>query len=189
MQIKESLLPEVLLIEPDVYKDNRGFFFESFHAKRYSEKGIPSNFVQDNHSQSSRNTLRGLHAQKKFPQGKLVRVLKGEIFDVAVDVRRGSPRFGKWVGFHLNDQNFKQMYIPPGFVHGFCVLSETAEVEYKCTEFYHPEDEFGVLWNDPAIGIQWPLRDPLLSKKDSQLKRLSESEDQLPLFPQTSQVS
>lgn len=175
-------VPEVVLIEPDVHQDARGFFLESYHQKKYAEGGIRGPFVQDNHSQSVRGTLRGLHAQRKFPQGKLVRAVMGEMFDVAVDVRRGSPTFGKWVGVVLSAENFRQLYIPPGFVHGFCVLSEHVEVEYKCTDFYTPGDEMTVAWNDPALAIAWPVREPILSKKDAAAPRLAEVMALLPVY-------
>jgi dTDP-4-dehydrorhamnose 3,5-epimerase len=160
------------LVEPDVFRDARGFFLETFHARKYREGGIPYHFVQDNHSRSLRGTLRGLHAQRLRPQGKLVRAVRGEIFDVAVDIRKGSPTFGNWMGATLSAENFLQIFVPPGFAHGFCVLSEMAEVEYKCTDFYDGADEIGLLWN--SAGIDWPLNDPLLSAKDAALPRLDE---------------
>jgi dTDP-4-dehydrorhamnose 3,5-epimerase len=175
-------VPEVVLIEPEVHQDARGFFLESYHQKKYAEGGIRGPFVQDNHSQSVRGTLRGLHAQRTFPQGKLVRAVMGEMFDVAVDVRRGSPTFGKWVGVVLTALNFRQLYIPPGFVHGFCVLSERVEVEYKCTDFYTLGDEMTVAWNDPTLAIEWPVREPILSKKDAAAPRLAEVMDLLPVY-------
>ena len=175
-------LEGVILIEPDVHRDGRGFFFESYHARKYQEGGISAVFVQDNHSASARGTLRGLHAQHRRPQGKLVRVLEGEIFDVAVDVRRGSPTFGRWASFCLSAENFRQCYVPPGFLHGFCVQSEIAAVEYKVTEFYDPADELGVIWNDPDLAIQWPLKDPNLSEKDRRHPRLSDIMDRLPRY-------
>ncbi len=155
-----------------MFRDARGFFLETFHARKYREGGIPYHFVQDNHSRSLRGTLRGLHAQRLRPQGKLVRAIRGEIFDVAVDIRKGSPTFGKWMGATLSAENFLQIFVPPGFAHGFCVLSEMAEVEYKCTDFYDGADEIGLLWN--SAGIDWPLKDPLLSAKDAALPRLDE---------------
>jgi dTDP-4-dehydrorhamnose 3,5-epimerase len=164
----------VLLVEPDVFRDPRGFFLETFHARKYREGGIAADFVQDNHSRSGRGTLRGLHSQLRRPQGKLVRAVRGEIFDVAVDIRPGSKTFGRWTGATLSEENFRQIWVPPGFAHGFCVLSEMAEVEYKCTDFYDKGDEIGILWNDPAIGIDWPVEEPLLSAKDAALPRLSE---------------
>ncbi len=172
MKFIQTGLPGVLLIEPDVFRDARGFFLETFHARKYREGGIPYDFVQDNHSRSQRGTLRGLHAQLRRPQGKLVRAVKGEIFDVAVDIRKGSPTFGKWVGATLSEENFRQLFVPPGFAHGFCVLSEIAEVEYKCTDFYDKADEIGVLWS--SAGIDWPVKEPLLSAKDAALPRLDQ---------------
>jgi dTDP-4-dehydrorhamnose 3,5-epimerase len=167
-------LPGVLLLEPDVFRDPRGYFLETFHERKYREAGIPHSFVQDNLSRSTRGTLRGLHAQLRKPQGKLIRTLQGEIFDVAVDIRPGSPTFGRWTSATLTGESFLQMFIPPGFAHGFCVLSEVAEVAYKCTDFYDPADEIGFRWNDPAVGIAWPIKDPLLSKKDAALPTLAE---------------
>jgi len=175
-------LPGVIVIEPDVYRDGRGFFLETFHARKYADGGIPGPFVQDNHSRSARGTLRGLHAQRSYPQGKLVRVLHGEIFDVAVDVRRGSPTFKRWVGVALSADNFRQIYVPPGFLHGFCVTSDSAEVEYKCTDFYQPNDEMGVVWNDPSLGIAWPEREPILSAKDQAWPRLEDRVEWLPTY-------
>lgn len=174
MKFLPTALPEVIVVEPDVFKDERGFFLETWHQERYREGGLPETFVQDNHSFSVQNVLRGLHAQLRHPQGKLVRAVVGEIFDVAVDIRPGSPTFGKWAGEVLSGDNFKQLWIPPGFAHGFCVLSETAHVLYKCTELYRREDEVSLLWNDPEIGIEWPVREPLLSPKDRQARRLQD---------------
>lgn len=175
-------LPGVILIEPDVYRDSRGFFLETYHQKKYAERGIEGPLVQDNHSHSQRGTLRGLHAQIRRPQGKLVRAVEGEMFDVAVDIRRGSPTFGKWVGFVLSGENFWQLWIPGGFAHGFCVLSDRVHVEYKCSDFYDPGDELGIAWNDPDIGIDWPIHDPILSSKDASAPRLAEVLDQLTAF-------
>ena len=172
MKFVQTLLPGVVIVEPDVFRDARGFFLETFHAARYREGGIPYDFVQDNHSRSVRGTLRGLHAQRRRPQGKLVRVVQGEIFDVAVDIRPGSPTFGRWEGARLSAENFRQIFVPPGFAHGFCVLSETAEVEYKCTDFYDPKDEIGARWD--SAGIDWPIERPLLSPKDAALPTLAE---------------
>ncbi len=181
MKFLQTELEGVLVVEPDVHRDDRGFFLESYHVGKYAEGGIDAVFVQDNHSKSARGTLRGLHAQWRRPQGKLVRVLDGEVFDVAVDMRRGSPTFGRWVGVTLNTENHRQIWVPPGFLHGFCVVSETAEVEYKCTDLYDPGGELGVLWNDPDIGIEWPVDSPVLSTKDKAAPRLREvPEDQLP---------
>ena len=172
MKFLETDLPGVVIVEPDVFRDERGFFLETFRADRYRQGGIDLPFVQDNHSRSVRGTLRGLHAQRTRPQGKLVRAVRGEIFDVAVDIRPGSPTFGRWVGGRLSEQSFRQMFIPPGFAHGFCVLSEVAEVEYKCTEYYDRDDEIGARWD--SAGIEWPIRDPLLSAKDAALPTLAE---------------
>ena len=183
MKFTPTRLPGVIVIEPDVHRDARGFFVETYHEQKYRDGGIPLRFVQDNHSHSVRGTLRGLHAQVGRPQGKLVRAVDGEMFDVAVDIRRGSPHFGQWTGLHLSGQNFKQLYIPPGFAHGFCVLSDEVDVEYKCTDFYSPEHEVGVAWNDPAIGIAWPFPDPTISDKDRAAPRLQEILDRLPAFP------
>lgn len=182
MRFLETELPGVVLIEPDVHKDARGFFLETFHAERYAAGGIRGPFVQDNHSHSARGTLRGLHAQLKKPQGKLVRAVAGEMFDVAVDIRRGSPGFGRWVGVTLSGSNYRQLYIPPGFAHGFCVLSEEVDVEYKCTDFYDPSDEVTVLWSDPEIGVRWPVTAPILSSRDAVAPPLAGLGDRLPAF-------
>jgi len=167
-------LAGIVLVKPDVYRDARGFFLETYHAGKYREHGIPDGFVQDNHSFSVHGTLRGLHAQLRHPQGKLVRAIVGEIFDVAVDARPDSPTFGRWVSAVLSSENHHQLYVPPGFVHGFVVLSETAHVQYKCTDFYQKDDEIGVLWNDPDLGIDWPIADPLLNDRDRSFPRLAE---------------
>jgi dTDP-4-dehydrorhamnose 3,5-epimerase len=177
MELVPTSLPEVILIQLDVHRDPRGFFVESFHEAKYRDAGVVGPFVQDNHSMSSRGVLRGLHAQRRFAQGKLIRCTEGAVFDVAVDVRRGSPRFAQWIGYELSAENFRQLWIPPGFVHGFLVLSERAQIEYKCTELYHPEDEYGIVWDDPAIGIEWPVDEPLLSKRDAALPRLRDVPD------------
>jgi dTDP-4-dehydrorhamnose 3,5-epimerase len=179
MRFVRTELPDVILVEPDVHRDHRGFFLETYHARKYAEGGIAGPFVQDNHSRSVKGTLRGLHAQRRYPQGKLVRAVDGEMFDVAVDIRRGSATFGRWVGARLSGENFRQLYIPPGFAHGFCVLSDTVHVEYKCTEFYHPEDEIGISWNDPEVGIDWPLSEPIVSPKDRSLPPLRDILDGL----------
>ena len=157
MKVIETTLPGVIVIEPKVFGDQRGFFQETYHAQRYREAGLDVTFVQDNHSRSRRGVLRGLHYQMIQMQGKLVSVTRGEVFDVAVDIRKGSATFGQWYGTHLNDENHRQMYVPPGYAHGFCVLSETVDFIYKCTDYYHPQSEKGVLWNDPEIGIEWPI--------------------------------
>jgi dTDP-4-dehydrorhamnose 3,5-epimerase len=174
MRVTPTALPGVLLIEPKVFGDARGFFLESYQAQRYAEVGIAGPFVQDNHSRSQQSVLRGLHYQRQHSQGKLVWVTRGTVFDVAVDIRRGSPTFGRWVGVTLSEDNHCQLYIPPGFAHGFCVLSNTADFLYKCTDFYIPADEGGVLWCDPDIGITWPVAAPLLSEKDQCYSRLAE---------------
>jgi dTDP-4-dehydrorhamnose 3,5-epimerase len=181
----QSDIPGVVIIEPDVHRDPRGYFLETYHDRKYAEGGIQGPFVQDNHSFSLRGTLRGLHAQRRRPQGKLVRAVEGEMFDVAVDIRRGSPTFSKWVGVTLSGENFRQFYIPPGFAHGFCVLSERVHVVYKCTDFYDREDEFGVAWNDPEIGIAWPITEPALSARDTTAPRLDKIRERLPLFGET----
>jgi dTDP-4-dehydrorhamnose 3,5-epimerase len=165
-----------------VHRDPRGFFVERYQAKTYSEHGLPCGFVQDNHSQSVRGTLRGMHLQLSQPQGKLVYVLEGSIFDVAVDVRVGSPWFGQWVGVELTENNFRQLYIPPGFAHGFCVTSDRADVLYKCTDYYVPGDELTIPWNDPDIGIQWPISSPLLSQKDATALELNRVLSRLPRY-------
>lgn len=175
MNVRETSLPGVKVIEPDVHGDSRGFFLETFNTSRYRELvGIMLPFVQDNHSRSKRGVLRGLHAQRRHPQGKLVRAARGEVFDVAVDIDPSSPTFGQWTGVVISESNHRQVWIPPGFAHGFLVLSETADFEYKCTEYYHPNDEIGVIWNDPDVGVEWPLDQPILSEKDSSLPRLAE---------------
>jgi dTDP-4-dehydrorhamnose 3,5-epimerase len=176
-----SALPDVIVIEPDVLQDRRGFFLETYHLEKYRAGGITEAFVQDNHSRSSGGTVRGLHLQLQHPQDKLIRVVEGEIFDVAVDVRRGSPTFGKWVGVALSAANFRQCYIPKGFAHGFAVVSEVAQVEYKCTDIYHPASEIGIAWDDPDIGIVWPVSTPILSDRDKRHPRLAEIA-QLPAF-------
>ena len=160
-------LPEVLIVEPRVHRDPRGFFVESYHAPRYREAGIEVAFVQDNHSRSVRGTLRGLHWQvAPHPQAKLIRVLAGEVLDVAVDIREGSPTFGRWAAVTLSAENFRQLFVPVGFAHGFLVLSDSADIEYKCSDVYDPAAERGLMWNDPDIGITWPIADPILSARD-----------------------
>jgi dTDP-4-dehydrorhamnose 3,5-epimerase len=180
VNVLPTKLSGVLVVEPDVHRDERGFFLESYHADKYRAAGIALDFVQDNHSRSTRGTLRGLHAQWRRPQGKLVRVLSGEIWDVAVDVRKRSPTFGQWVGVTLDSERHRQIWVPPGFVHGFCVTSDTAEVEYKCTDVYDPGGELGVRWNDPRIGIEWPVAEPVLSRKDAEAPLLADVLDLLP---------
>jgi len=175
-------LPGVVVIEPDVHRDGRGFFLETYHAERYRDGGIAGPFVQDNHSRSVSGTLRGLHLQLRRPQGKLIRCVEGEVFDVAVDVRRGSPTFGRWVGVNLSAESFTQVYVPEGFAHGFCVLSAYAQFEYKCTDLYDPAGEIGIAWNDPAIGIEWPVTDPILSQRDRNHPTLAELGEKLPVY-------
>ena len=172
MRFEPTAIPDVIRVEPRVFRDSRGFFLESYHEGKFADGGVRARFVQDNHSRSSRGTLRGLHMQVAFAQSKLVRCVAGEVFDVAVDVRPGSPTYGRWVGETLSAENFRQLWVPAGFLHGFCVTSESAEIQYKCTELYHPEDELGVIWNDPDLGIRWPVSAPLLSDKDAKLPRL-----------------
>jgi dTDP-4-dehydrorhamnose 3,5-epimerase len=182
VRVVATAIPDVLVVEPDVHADGRGFFLETYHADRYRQHGIAGPFVQDNHSRSAGGTLRGLHLQLARPQGKLVRVIEGEIYDVAVDVRRGSPTYGRYVAVTLSDANFRQCYIPPGFAHGFCVVSAVAQVEYKCTDLYDPASEIGIAWNDPAIGIPWPVADPVLSARDSRHPLLAAVADRLPPY-------
>lgn len=169
MKVIETSIAGVKIIEPRVFGDERGFFLETFQARRYAEDaGIDLPFVQDNHSRSAKGVLRGLHFQKTKPQGKLVRVVRGEVFDVAVDIRRDSPTFGRWEAVILSEENKRQFWVPPGLAHGFVVLSETADFEYKCTDYYDPSDEACLIWNDPTVGIEWPLAEPQLSAKDAQ---------------------
>lgn len=181
MIITPTAIPDVLLLEPAVHGDERGYFMETFRRSHFQDHGIDLDFVQDNQSRSVQGTLRGLHYQLDYPQGKLARALSGELFDVAVDIRKSSPTFGQWVGVILSGENKKQLWIPPGFAHGFYVMSESAELSYKCSEYYHPEDDHSILWNDPDIGIDWPLinAEPLLSAKDRQASTLANAK----LFP------
>jgi dTDP-4-dehydrorhamnose 3,5-epimerase len=175
VEVSKTPLPEVLLIKPKVFGDTRGFFMQTWQQKQYAENGIAEQFVQDNLSYSAYGVLRGLHLQKTpHAQGKLVSVLQGEVFDVAVDVRPDSPHFGEWTGVYLSAENKHQFYVPAGFAHGFCVTSETALFAYKCTEYYHPEAEISLRWNDSDIAIQWPVKEPQLAEKDSQALTLSE---------------
>lgn len=178
MKIRQTTIPEVLLIEPQVFGDERGFFFESFNQRRWLEEtGISTEFVQENHSRSAKNVLRGLHYQIKQPQGKLVRVIVGEVFDVAVDIRRGSPTFGSWTGTLLSAVNKHQLWIPEGFAHGFVVLSDAAEFIYMTTDYYAPEHERAIRWNDPGLAIDWPIEgEPLLSAKDREAPLLKDAE-------------
>jgi dTDP-4-dehydrorhamnose 3,5-epimerase len=178
-------LPGVIMIEPQVFRDQRGFFLETYHQQKYRDAGIEFMFLQDNHSRSQGGTVRGLHVQVRRPQGKIIRVIEGEIYDVAVDIRRGSPHFAHWSGVWLSAENHRQVFVPPGFAHGFCVTSEAAQVVYKCTEFYDPSDEIAILWNDPELSIDWPseiIANPILSKKDLAAKQLSELMDVLPIY-------
>lgn len=168
MKVIKTEIEDVLIIEPEVYGDHRGFFMETFQAERYREQaGINFKFVQDNHSRSSKGVLRGLHFQKTKSQGKLVRVVRGEVFDVAVDIRKNSPTFGKWTAVRLSEENKKQLWIAPGLAHGFVTLSKSADLEYKCTDYYDPKDEGCIIWNDPDLNISWPIDEPILSEKDS----------------------
>ncbi len=180
MRITPTTVPDVLLVDLDVFKDPRGLFFEIHRESRYRENGIPQTFVQDNFSRSTKGVLRGLHYQVGHPQGKLVTVLAGRVFDVAVDIRKRSPTFGRWVGVELSGETPQQLYIPPGFAHGFCVLSESADFLYKCTDVYAPAGERGLIWNDPALAITWPVTAPLLSPKDQSFRTLREMESELP---------
>ncbi len=177
MKLIETSLPGVVIIEPRVFDDARGFFFESYHSEKFAELGIKSQFVQDNQARSARGTLRGLHYQLQQPQAKLCRVVAGEVFDVAVDIRIGSPTFGKWAGAILSEENKRQIFIPHGFAHGYLVLSERADFLYKCDDFYRGDDGYGIAWNDPQIGIEWPLagfseNELILADKDSHAPRL-----------------
>ncbi|MFO7595398.1 MAG: dTDP-4-dehydrorhamnose 3,5-epimerase [Desulfocurvibacter africanus] len=178
MEVVRTDIEGVLLIKPKAFGDHRGFFLETFQAQRYGQAGIDLPFVQDNLSRSRQGILRGLHFQRKHPQGKLVSVTRGRVFDVAVDIRPNSPTFGKWFGAILDDENHHQLWVVPGLAHGFCVMSETADFTYKCTDYYHPEDEGCLRWNDPDIGIEWPVQIPTLSDKDAKAPGLRE------LFPQ-----
>jgi len=178
MNVIRTALPGVLIIEPKVFGDARGFFLETFHKQRYDEVGIPGEgleFVQDNHSRSRKGVLRGMHFQLENPQGKLVSAGTGTVFDVAADVNPDSPTYRQWVGVEISEDNHRQLWIPSGYAHGFCVLSEVADFEYKCTALYHPQSDSGVAWNDPELGIKWPISNPLLSDKDMALPRLSEA--------------
>jgi len=182
VRVVTTSIAGVLIIEPHVHQDGRGFFLETYHADRYRSCGIEGPFVQDNHSRSIVGTLRGLHLQLRRPQGKLIRVVEGEIYDIAVDVRRGSPTFAQWVAVTLSADNFKQCYVPPGFAHGFCVLSAVAQVEYKCTDVYDRADEIGIAWNDPALDIPWPIANPVLSERDRDHPTLAQLGNSLPSY-------
>jgi dTDP-4-dehydrorhamnose 3,5-epimerase len=174
LQVSATAISDVVVVDPTVFGDPRGYFLEVWHQERYARLGLPRDFVQDNVSRSARGILRGLHLQHPFAQGKLVHVLDGEIFDVAVDVRVGSPTFGQWVGEVLSSDNHRQLYVPPGFAHGFCVTSDYALVSYKVTELYHPETELSIAWNDRALGITWPIAEPILSAKDASAPALQD---------------
>lgn len=179
MEFEPTAIPDVVLIRPKVFGDTRGFFFESWEERKFAAAGLPAKFVQDNHSRSTRNTLRGLHYQIQQPQGKLVRVVTGTVFDVAVDIRRSSPTFGRWVGATLSEDNHYMLWVPPGFAHGFVVLSDSADFLYACTDFYAPAHERAIQWNDPDLGVAWPLpagSRPILSAKDAAAKRFRDAD-------------
>lgn len=180
MNVTSLALPDVFLIEPRLFRDDRGFFLETFHSARYAAAGIPGAFLQDNHSHSAPGTVRGLHYQLRHPQAKIVRCVRGRIFDVAVDIRRSSATFRRWIGVELSEANHLQLFIPAGFAHGFCVPDVESDVEYKCTSYYDPADDRGVLWNDPSLGIAWPVHNPIVSQKDQSYAPLSLARDDLP---------
>lgn len=185
MKIAKTPIPDLLLIQPRVFSDERGFFLETFRRRGFEDQGIGLEFVQDNHSRSRKGVLRGLHFQKNYPQGKLIYVISGAIFDVALDIRRESPSFGRWHGAVLSDENHHQLWIPPGCAHGFCVISEQVDLVYKCTDYYHPEDEGGIIWNDPELKIKWPIANPIVSEKDSKnptLRAIEEDSQALRAF-------
>jgi dTDP-4-dehydrorhamnose 3,5-epimerase len=182
MRAIETELPGVLVLEPVVHRDARGFFIETYHREKFAAAGISTQFVQANHSRSIRHTLRGLHWQWRRPQAKLVRVVRGEIFQVMVDVRRGSPTFGRWVGVELSDENQRETFVPEGFAHGFCVVSGIADVEYLCSQTYDPGGEAGLRWDDPLVGISWPITSPLLSERDLQHRPLDLNRPDLPAY-------
>jgi len=175
-------LSGVIVVEPELFPDERGFFLETFRSDKYARGGINADFLQDNQSRSTRNTIRGLHAQRQHPQGKLVRAVTGSVFDVVVDIRRGSPNYLKWIAVELSADNFRQIYVPPGFAHGICITSEFADIEYKCTDYYDPADELRIAWNDPSIGIRWPVKNPILSEKDRQARTIADQILHLPLY-------
>lgn len=180
MEIIKTSIPEVIVFVPPVFTDSRGYFLETYQQQKYAAAGIPKPFVQDNQSYSTKNVLRGLHFQLRHPQGKLVRVIQGSVFDVAIDMRKNSPTFGKWHGEILSAENKRQMYVPENFAHGFCVLSDSAEFVYKCTDFYVPGDEVGLIWNDPQVGVKWPIEQPILSDKDAVLPSWADILELLP---------
>ena len=181
MIVEKTPLEGLLLIKPNVHEDKRGYFYENYRDEFFEENGLPTNFRQDNQTKSVKGTLRGLHYQLKYPQGKLVRVSLGMVYDVAVDIRKTSPTFGQYFGVNLTDKDHIQMYIPPGFAHGFCVLSDQAIFQYKCTEIYHPEDEFGIRWDDPQINIKSSITDPVISDRDLELPFLAEQKN-IPVY-------
>lgn len=185
VDLRQTDLPEVVVVSPRIFRDNRGFFTESFNLRAFEDAGLPTDFVQDNHSRSTNGVLRGLHYQLNA-QGKLVRCVRGAIFDVVVDIRQGSPRFGQWVGMTLDDVGLEMLWVPPGFAHGFCALSDVVDVVYKCTDFYSPERERGIIWNDPSIGIRWPVDQPTLSAKDTRYPRLNSVTADLPSYEASS---
>lgn len=190
MKVIQTEIHDVLIIEPKVFGDHRGFFAETFRADQYAEVGINLPFVQDNHSRSTKGVLRGLHYQLNNPQGKLVRVSSGTVYDVAVDIRVGSPTFGKAVGVMLDETSQRQLWVPPGLAHGFCVVSDTADFQYKCTDFYAPDDDYGIAWDDPALAIDWPIDDPILSDKDLKHPMLANApQDRLPRYENTNSLS
>lgn len=182
MEIEKTEIPGILILNPKVFEDDRGFFLESYNKKDFEEAGIAEEFVQDNHSRSCKGVLRGLHYQQNHPQGKLIRAVRGKVLDVIVDIRKGSPTFGQWLSVELSAENKKQIWIPKGLAHGFSVLSNEAEFCYKVTDFYHPEDEKGILWNDPQLAIDWQVSDPILSAKDQLLPTIDEANKDLPVF-------
>lgn len=182
MKFIDAGLDGVTVIEPDVYRDERGFFVETYRADKYAAAGLHVGFVQDNQSRSVRGTVRALHAQRNTPQGKLVRAVSGAILDVVVDIRRFSPTFLKWIAVELSAENFRQIYVPPDFAHGICILSESAEIAYKCTDYYDPADELRIAWNDPTIGVEWPVVTPILSAKDRAAKTLAAQMELLPVY-------
>jgi len=183
MKVTETKLSEVLILEPKVFQDDRGYFLETWNKTRYEKIGVPVHFVQDNISLSKRGILRGLHFQYPQSQGKLIQVLLGEVLDVVVDIRVGSPTYRQWIGEVISESNHRQMYVPPGFAHGYCVISDKALFSYKCTDFYNPATEHGIIWNDPEIGIEWPTEQPVLSPKDKAYPRLKDLEpENLPQF-------
>jgi dTDP-4-dehydrorhamnose 3,5-epimerase len=182
VEVTQSQIRDVRIVTPTIWSDARGCFLEAFNARRFAAAGLPFQFVQDNHSRSHRNVLRGLHYQLYKPQGKLVSVIRGKIFDVAVDIRKGSPSFGRWAGVILDDVKRESFWIPPGFAHGFCTISDEADVFYKCTDYYDPQDERGILWSDPALAIRWPIQNPLMSEKDEKYSTLANALADLPEY-------